>query len=144
VKFGLLVVGCWLLVDAGTALAAEAYTNLAGRVIAATPMKVEGGQVTFDCGAAGVRTLPLSVFPENERKRIKAAVGVREMPGALKALALEIAAQRRRAEARAKAGRMTPEKLAAYNGNLSGSWSHAVDGTQLSDEEKSYWRKQCP
>jgi len=127
-----------------SATAGEAYTNLAGRAIVATPVKVENGQVTFDCGADGVRALPMNVFPLSEQVRIRAAVGQREMPGELRALAAEIASQRKRAEARTKAGRMTPEKLAEYRENLSAGWCHAVDETKLTEEEKSYWRNRCP
>jgi len=127
-----------------SATAGEAYTNLAGKVIAAKPIKVEGQAVTFDCGAAGVRALPLRAFPPGEQKRIKAAVGIREMPGELKGLAAEIASQRARYEARAGAGKLSQEKLAENLEMLAGSWRHAVEETNLSAEEKSYWKGNVP
>jgi len=126
------------------ARAGETYTNLAGKVIAAMPVKVDRQTVTFDCGAAGVRALPLRIFPASEQRRIKAAVGVREMPGELKGLAVEIKAQRARYEARAKAGRLSEEKLAENLEMLNGSWRHAVEESNLSAEEKDYWKENAP
>jgi len=127
-----------------SARAGDAYTNLAGKVISATPVKVEGQAITFDCGADGVRALPLGIFPASEQKRIKAAVGLREMPGELKGLAAEIRSQRARYEARAKAGKLSQEKLAENLEMLNGSWAHAVEASELQLEEKSYWKGKCP
>jgi len=130
-----------------SATGGEAYTNLAGKVIVAKPVKVEAGQVVFSrrvasdaLGAAEVE-LPLKAFPPGEQKRIKLAVGIREMPGELKGLADEIEGQRKRYEARAAAGRLSKEKLAENLEMLSGSWRHAVEESKLSDEEKAYWVK---
>jgi len=139
-----LTFGVCLLSLALSAAAGEAYTNLAGKVIAATPVRVEGQTVAFDCGTAGVRSLPLGAFLPSEQKRIKAAVGIREMPGGLKGLAAEIRYQRARYEARAKAGKLTAEKLAENLEMLAGSWRLVVDETDLPPEEKSYWKENVP
>jgi len=132
-----------------SARAGESYTNLAGKAIAATPVKVEGGKVTFSLEPSNSQTLkpsspqtlklPLGIFPSGEQARIKAAVGIREMPGELKGLAAEIASQRARYEARAKAGKLSQEKLAENLEMLAGSWRHAVEETNLSPEDKAYW-----
>jgi len=126
------------------AVALAAYTNLAGRVIAATPVKVEREVVTFDCGAQGLRQLSLGIFPAAERQRIKAAAGIREVPDGLKGLAAEIASQRARYEARARAGKLSQEKLAENLEMLSGGWVHAVDETNLPADEKAYWKENAP
>jgi len=125
-----------------SAAAGDCYTNLAGKVIAATPVKVEGGKVTFSLKPSTSQTLklPLGVFPSGEQARIKAAAGVREMPGELKGLAAEIESQRARYEARATAGRLSREKLAENLAMLAGSWRHAVEESSLSPEEKAYWK----
>jgi len=127
-----------------SATAGVSYTNLAGKVIAATPVKVEENRVTFSRKASDKQTIPLSVFPPSEQKRIKAAVGVREMPGALVGLAAEIRAQRVRYEARAKAGKLSEERYAENVEMLAGSWRHAVEETDLSTEEKTYWKENVP
>jgi len=86
----------------------------------------------------------MSIFPSSEQKRIKAAVGVREMPGELKGLAAEITSQRVRYEARAKAGKLSQEKLAENLEMLAGGWRHTVEESELPPEEKSYWKGKCP
>jgi len=129
------------------AAAGDCYTNLAGKVIAATPVKVERNAVWFvrevksksEKGKSTEVKIPLDVFPSGEQKRIKAAVGMREMPGELKGLAAEIASQRARYEARAKAGKLSQEKLAENLEMLAGSWRQAVEETNLSQDEKDYW-----
>jgi len=137
---------------ASAATAEEAYTNLAGKVINATPVKVAAGQVTFvrnattnQTGRAGRQsdqlTLPLRIFPPPEQARIKAAAGLRELPPGLQGLADEIAYQRRRVVARHKAGRMTDAELAEYLENLDGSWRHAVETANLNKDEKNHWLK---
>jgi len=134
------------------ARAAEAYTNLAGKVIAATPVEVKGDRVVFEFPGEGRAlwrptrrsALPMSVFPSSEQKRIKAAAGVREMPGELKGLAAEIASQRARYEARARAGKLSQEKLAENLEMLAGGWRHAVGESNLSADEKAYWKENVP
>jgi len=92
-----------------------AYTNVAGKVIWAEPVTI-------------TNTYNLSIFPPSEQRRIKAALGIYEPPPELKGLWEEISAQRRRAEARAKAGKMTPEELEEYNRNLDAAWEHYSRG----------------
>lgn len=121
----------------GTLIAAcVAYTNVAGKVIMAEPVRLDGDKVQVVVHSRGFRengavrstattnTYSLSLFPPSERKRIKAALGICELPPKLRGLWEEIAAQRRRAEARAKAGKMTSEELAEYNRNLDAAWEH--------------------
>jgi len=102
-----------------------AYTNVAGKVIWAEPVKLEGDKVQLvQVSTTTTNTYNLSLFPQSEQRRIKAALGIYEPPSELKGLWEEISAQRRRAEARAKAGKMTPEELEEYNRNLDAAWEH--------------------
>ena len=42
------------------------WTNVAGRAIAAEPVRIEGASVVLKTGAESERTLPLAVFPSAE------------------------------------------------------------------------------
>jgi len=119
-----------------------AYTNVAGKVILAEPVKLVGNKVWMKLGSRNEKlgmkgssaipnsnfksptSYPLALFPPSERLRIKEALGINEPSQELKGLWDEISAQRRRAEARAKAGKMTREELDEYNRNLDAAWNH--------------------
>lgn len=133
-----------VLLYAGSLPAVGVYTNLAGRTISADPVRLDGAKVVFAVAPKGEREIPLSVFPASERTRIRSALGIREVPSSLRSVAAELAAQVRRAEVRAAAGRMTSEKLAAQRGAFAAAWRHSVGRAALSDEEKSFWVSRCP
>ena len=60
------------------------WTNVAGRVLAATPVSLAGGKVAFSMpsagGAVATNSYPLSVFPAGEQARIRAALGIARPP----------------------------------------------------------------
>lgn len=58
------------------------WTNQAGHVLAAVPVELKGTQVVFKKGTESV-TYPLSVFLPAEQKRLKAALGMIEVPSGL-------------------------------------------------------------
>lgn len=72
---------------AGCAACAETpgWTNLAGNVLFAAPVELKGKTVIFQRSGRG-KPFPvaLSSFPEAEQVRLKDALGVTELPSALK------------------------------------------------------------
>jgi hypothetical protein len=58
------------------------WTNQAGHVLSAVPVELKGSQVVFQKGSASV-TYPLSVFLPAEQTRLKAALGIVEVPPGL-------------------------------------------------------------
>ena len=73
-----------LLLSATAVLAqAGSWTNKAGHVLSAEPVAVKGSQVLFQQGSKTV-SYPLSVFPPSEQSRLKADLGVVEVPNGLK------------------------------------------------------------
>lgn len=93
--------------------APTAYTNLAGNVIAGMPVALTATTVTLDASAAGgnrAETLPLSIFPDSERRRLAADFGEPRVPVDI-AKAVEGAKQAiRRSQKRAAAGLCSPEE----------------------------------
>ena len=83
---------------------------------------------------------PLSVFMMSEQKRIRRALGEYELPRKAAEVRMILAADLARAEARAKAGRMTPEALAEKRKVIAGAWAHELEKHGLKEEEIEYWK----
>ena len=75
-----------------------------------------------------------------EQKRIRRALGEYELPRKAAEVRTVLAAQLARAEARAKAGRMTPEALAEKRKALAGAWAHELEKHGLNEKEIEYWK----
>ena len=152
----------------------SAWTNTAGRVITAEPVRIVGQKVVMEtvttpvAEAATVRTCqpvsapvaeaatvrdgrtvgasptekayPLSVFMVSEQKRIRRALGEYELPRKAAEVRMILAADLARAEARAKAGRMTPEALAEKRKVIAGAWAHELEKHGLNEKEREYWK----
>ena len=75
-----------------------------------------------------------------EQKRIRRALGEYELPRKAAEVRTIFAADLARAEARAKAGRMTPEALAEKRKVIVAAWAHELEKHGLKEEEKRYWK----
>lgn len=84
---------------------------------------------------------PLSVFMMSEQKRIRRALGEYELPRKAAEVRMILAADLARAEARAKAGRMTPEALAEKRKVIVGAWAHELEKHGLNEKEREYWKE---
>ena len=117
----------------------SAWTNTAGRVITAEPVRIAGDRVEMARGTV-TNSYPMGVFMAAEQKRIRRALGEYELPRKAAEVRTVLAAQLARAEARAKAGRMTPEALAEKRKALAGAWAHELEKHGLKEEEREYWK----
>lgn len=118
-----------------------AWTNTANRVIVAEPVKLDGAAVVMRV-SGGERKLPLSVFPESEQRRIKAALETYELPAALEELRRTFAADLLRAEQRHAGGVLTDEEFADKAGRIYGGWARALEKSALTPEEREFWKGQ--
>lgn len=71
-----------MLSCSGARAQSGSWTNKAGHVLAAVPVELKGSQVVFKIGAKSA-VYPLSVFLPAEQKRLKAALGLVDVPPAL-------------------------------------------------------------
>lgn len=117
------------------------WTNTAGNVISAAPVRLAGANVVLR-DVAGEKVLPLATFPPSERRRLRLALGVYELPRKAAEVRTILAADLARAEARAKAGRMTDEELAAKRSRTARAWAHELEKAEhgLTTEEINYWK----
>lgn len=135
------------------AIVASAWTNLAGNVIHAEPLRVEGADVVMVKGSGegtrdGVKVAvttnryPLKAFPAGEQRRMRLETGDYELPRKAADVQAILAAGLARAEARAKAGRMTPEALQAKRARTAAAWAHELEKKDhgLTAEEIKYWK----
>jgi len=70
---------------AGSVMAAESWTNMAGQVLAADLVSVNNQVAVFKEKQGRVRQYRLSLFSRSEQQRILKAVGCYQIPAALKA-----------------------------------------------------------
>ena len=117
----------------------SAWTNTAGRVITAEPVRIVGQKVEMARGTV-TNSYPMAVFMMSEQKRIRRALGEYELPRKAAEVRMILAADLARAEARAKAGRMTPEALAEKRKVIAGAWAHELEKHGLKEEEIEYWK----
>ena len=121
--------------------AALCLTNLAGRAITATPVRLEGAAAVFAHGAV-TSSVPLAAFPASEQARIRAALGRRILPAGLRELRTIYAADLARAEARRAGGAMSEEAFARKAARIRGAWEHSLGKGEygLSEGERNYWK----
>ena len=122
------------------AVVVSAWTNTAGRVITAEPVRIDGQKVMMARGAV-TNAYPLAAFMASEQKRIRRALGEFELPRKAAEVRTIFAADLARAEARTKAGRMTSEALAEKRKVIAGAWAHELEKHGLTEEERRYWRE---
>ena len=125
------------------AFAVSAWTNVAGNVISAEPLRLETPNVVMRMEGANVETrLPLAAFPATERHRLRLATGAYELPRRAADVRTVFAADLARAEARAKAGRMTPEALAAKRARIAAAWARELGKKEhgLTAKEIDFWK----
>ena len=120
-------------------------------MITAEPVRIVGQKVMMERREEGrgmrdeglkvvTNSYPLSVFMMSEQKRIRRALGEYELPRKAAEVRMILAADLARAEARAKAGRMTPEALAEKRKVIAGAWAHELEKHGLKEEEIEYWK----
>ena len=84
--------------------------------------------------------LPLSIFPTDEQRRIKASLGVRELPAALAELRTLFAFELKRATERHAGGAMSDEGFAAKSVKVNLAWQKALSDAKLPPDEIAYWK----
>lgn len=119
---------------------AVAWTNTAGRVVQAVPVRLDGARIVLNCGAAGLRDLPLSAFPKSEQRRMRAALGVYELPAALKPLRAAFAAELTRAEQRHAGGALADEEFRSKCARVKAAWAEALGRSKLGRDEIEFWK----
>lgn len=125
------------------ALMFSAWTNTAGNVIVAAPIRLVGEAVEMRReGTEASVVCPLSAFPAAERRRLRLALGEGELPKRAADIRVIFAAELARAEARAEAGRLTAEELAAKRANIAAAWVRELRKERhgLTATEIEYWK----
>ena len=142
------------------AVVASAWTNVAGNVISAEPLRIEknvavmvakgsgegmskgSGEGTRDEGRVTTNRYPLATFPASEQRRMRLKTGDYELPRKAADVQTVLAEGLARAEARAKAGRMSQEALEAKRTRTAAAWAHELEKTShgLTPEEIEYWK----
>ncbi|MGN0854859.1 MAG: hypothetical protein ACI4R9_04990 [Kiritimatiellia bacterium] len=117
-----------------------AWTNTARQVVWAEPVRIDAARVVLNCRAGGTRELPLTVFPESERRRLRAALGAYELPAPLRELRATFAADLLRAEQRHAGGALTDEEFAAKRARVNAAWRDALARARLTPAEVEYWK----
>ena len=85
---------------------------------------------------------PLAAFPASEQRRMRLVTGDYELPLKAAGVRAVLADGLARAEARAKAGRMSQEALHAKRARTSAAWAHELEkGVHgLTPEEIEFWK----
>ena len=134
------------------AVVASAWTNVAGNVISAEPLRIEKTVVVMVIEGSGegmrderrvtTNRYPLAAFPAAEQRRMRLKTGDYELSRKAADVRAVLADGLARAEARAKAGRMTPEALQAKRARTAAAWAHELETTShgLTPEEIEYWK----
>ena len=124
------------------AIVVSAWTNVAGNVISAAPLRIEKNVVVMETKDAATNRYPLKAFPAGEQRRMRLMTGDYELPRKAADVQAVLAAGLARAEARAKAGRMTPEALQAKRTRTAAAWAHELEKKEhgLTAEEIKYWK----
>ncbi len=95
------------------ALAENAYTNHAGNVVSGVVVALDARTTTIS-NAAETATLPLSIFPESEQRRIAADFGAPRVPPAVKRAIAGAEKAMARSRKRAEKGLCTKEESDAF------------------------------
>ena len=151
----------------------SAWTNTAGHVVSAAPVRIVGMNVEMERREAargksedgsargksgrGMRDegegkmeevkvvtnrYPMAAFMASERTRIRRALGEYELPRRAADVREIFAADIARAEARAKAGRMTAEEFERKRKGIAAAWAHELEKPKhgLTKAEIEYWK----
>ena len=124
------------------AIVASAWTNVAGNVISAEPLRIEKNVVVMVTADAVTNRYSLAAFPASEQRRMRLKTGDYELPRKAADVRAVLADGLARAEARAKAGRMTPEALQTKRARTAAAWAHELEKAShgLTPEEIEYWK----
>ena len=124
------------------AVVAAAWTNVAGNVISAEPLRIEKTVAVMVTRDEATNRYPLAAFPAAEQHRMRLMTGDYELPRKAADVRAVLADGLARAEARTKAGRMTPEALQAKRARTAAAWAHELEKTShgLTPEEIEYWK----
>lgn len=95
------------------AWAENAYTNHAGNVISGVVIALDAHTITLSNTTETV-TLPLSIFPESEQRRLAADFGTPRVPLAVQRAVSAAEKAMSRSRKRAELGLCTPEESAAF------------------------------
>ena len=135
------------------AVIASAWTNVAGNVISAEPLRIEKNVVVMVTKGSGegmrdevkvtTNRYPLAAFPAAEQRRMRLKTGDYELPRKAADVRAVLADGLARAEARAKAGRMTPEALQAKRARTAAAWAHELEKREhgLTKDEIEEWKE---
>lgn len=134
------------------AVIVSAWTNVAGNVISAEPLRIEKNVVVMVTKGSGegmrdevkvtTNRYPLKAFPASEQRRMRLKTGDYELPRKAADVRAVLADGLARAEARAKAGRMTPEALQAKRARTAAAWAHELEKKEhgLTKKEIEQWK----
>ena len=124
------------------AVVAAAWTNVAGNVISAEPLRIEKNVVVMVTADAVTNRYSLAAFPAAEQRRMRLMTDDYELPRKAADVRAVLADGLARAEVRAKAGRMTPEALQAKRARTAAAWAHELEkgGHGLTSKEVEYWK----
>jgi len=109
--FGILLLA--FLFTASSAFAENAYTNHAGNVVSGVVVALDARTTTIS-NAVEALTLPLSIFPTNEQRRIAADFGQPRVPVAVKRAIAGAEKAMARSRKRAEKGLCTQEESDAF------------------------------
>lgn len=136
----------WLLAAADATNVVEkatfgAYTNVAGHVIKARPVRLDGALVHFALPKGGEARYRLSVFKLSEQTRIKDELGETEMPPRLKRLQTYYCDQIVKTRAQVRDGLLSEASAQEKIKNFKTIWQHELDRTPLSTATRNRWRE---
>ena len=120
-----------------SAAAGGSFTNHVGHAVSGELTAVSNGVAVI-----GLRSYPLSVFPESEQARMRSLLALPEpLPPALVALRRSLKERAKRTDALVAAGACSEEAAAAKRVRLESIWTRAVEEEgSLSPAARTYWR----
>jgi hypothetical protein len=102
------------------------YTNHAGNTVSGVVIALDARTATFS-NAEETVTLPLSIFPESEQRRLAADFGAPRVPLAVRQAVAGAEKAMARSRQRAAKGLCTPEESAAFISRTQSSLSAYLD-----------------
>ena len=107
----------------------NSYTNHAGNTVSGVVIALDARTATLS-NSTETLTLPLSIFPESEQRRLAADFGTPRVPLAVKQAVAGAEKAMARSRQRAEKGLCTPEESASFCSRTSAALSSYLD-TQL-------------
>ena len=117
------------------------WTNVAGSVITADPVRIERASEVLKNSEERDRTLPLAVFPSAEQTRLRAALGDYPLSPKLHALRATYASDLARAEQRFAGGVMDEAAFAAKRARVHAAWKSSLVAAKLPLPAIAYWEE---